>query len=180
MKILILLFIFILLSCSSQNDNSVADLSKIAKDGGDWAGAPDSPNKKPYDYFYLLQKGNITSKLIKPEQREKACMDFVSKNGLVEISVRIFKMSIEQAVCEDCNENKTMGYLFAALFMNQKKEIQILECNSLVKDNLISVNSKQYECECLTYLKVVGGQKYILTKYEQLNPMERHKWFTSP
>ena len=158
MKILLLLFIF-LPSCSSQNDNSVIDLSKIAKDGN-WAGAPESPNKKPYDYFYLLQKGNVKSR-VKPELMEKACVDSVRKNGYDLILRRASEITMQGTTAQEWNIDFA-GHNFKKLKENNFK-LEIKNCYST------SFEIEWKNCECLTYIYIPNGRDRIIdiiTKYE--------------
>lgn len=163
MKFFLILVIGLVISCSSKNDNSVIDLSKTAKVGG-WAGVPDSPNKKPYDYFYLLQKGNVKSKQVKPEQMEKACVDSVRKDGARNIvsNLVLFALLPVSDITETFEEYSTKFMLND--FKIKKIKMEVKNCIPTIP------NPKWKECECLTYIHVIGGLDYV---YETIRELER-------
>jgi len=89
MKSLLILISLICFYCSSENENNYLRNQDYFQKWEGWAGAPESVDRKPYEYFYAIQKGNVKLKRIKHEQMEKACIDSVRENGLEKITLML-------------------------------------------------------------------------------------------
>lgn len=155
MKIFIIIIVLCLTSCSSQNDNSVRNLSTLGI-GLQWAGAPESLDKKPNDYFYLLQEGNVTSKRIKPEKMEKACVDSVLKSGLYAITFKASENVIDGLSYEGDGPTTRTFEIGVIELRKRNFKLEIKNCNSTPSE------IEWKDCECLTYIHIPDGREKII------------------
>ena len=72
-KILLLLIFLTTLTCSAKTEKSIPEQRLEG-----WAGNPDNPNEKPFDYFYMRSKGRGNEKAFKKKYGAllyKTCID---------------------------------------------------------------------------------------------------------
>ncbi len=156
MKSFFILLTILFLSCSKENDSTYVRTSSSPPQYEGWAGAAESVDRKPHEYFYLSQKGNVKSKRIKPEQMEKACIDSIRQNGFQKITSILITESLLGASYEgDGNINPQP---FVNDFKKQKLKMEIKTCSSC------SSNPEWSECECLTYIHIPGGKDSVIVK----------------
>lgn len=158
MKSLLILLSLICLYCSSENENNYLRNQDYLQKWEGWAGAPESINRKPYEYFYAIQKGNVKLKRLKPEQMEKACIDSVRENGLEKITLMLVGNIFD--TMQDGGDYSYEPYIKLMItdFKRNKLKMEIKTCSST------AWNPKWMECECITYIYVPGGKDSVIGK----------------
>lgn len=73
-KILLLLLCLTTLTCSSKIEKPIPE-----KQLEGWAGNPDNPNEKPFDYYYMKTMGRASQKAI--DKKSGAMMEMTCKNS---------------------------------------------------------------------------------------------------
>ena len=158
MKSLLILINLLCLYCSSENENNYLRNQDYFQKWEGWAGAPESVDRKPYEYFYAIQKGNVKSKRFKHEQMEKACIDSVREKGLEKITLMLVGNIFD--TMQDGEDYSYEPYIKFMIidFKRHKLKMEIKTCSST------AWNPEWTECECITYINVPGGKDSVIGK----------------
>ncbi len=108
-KILLLLLFLTTLACASKTEKLIPE-----KQLEGWAGNPDNPNEKPFDYFYMKSTGRASQKAIdkKSGKMIKAtCIDSITYRSKVNL---IRKMVVESTY----GGTPSSGQLYTPFFLN--------------------------------------------------------------
>lgn len=153
-------------SCSSGDNITNVGKGEIKIEG--WAGPPESPNKKPYDYFYMKKAARANEKAIENKSgamMEKTCIDAATtsiKDELIgrvigDIAIGEFNSSDDDSIEQNVIRN----------FMGKNQSINTKECKPIAQANDDSPFSEWRECECIIFVKVEGGRDTILAKAQE-------------
>ncbi len=158
-KRLILIFLFVLINCADTPNKPV-----IQKELFGWAGAPEDINKKPHEYFYtkFYGKVEILSTKLKAENYQNKCIQSATKQAKEEILFRAMDWPVNDGP-EDLD--------VLQLSKKYKKDYQaiFLKCNPIGYAYSMSIyGSKWRDCECIFYMKVLGGRDAIIAKVHEL------------
>ena len=158
-KILLLLLFLTILACSSKPEKPIPE-----KQLEGWAGNPDNPNEKPFNYFYMRYKGKASGHLFWSSCTENTALD--GKKHLiikmVDDTLNLFKPLITPNI-------KTLRKKL--INENQKKirGVSSYDCKPLsVPDPQIPYSGYK-ECECLIFVHAPGGKDGIIARAKELD-----------
>ncbi len=190
----IFIFAILLLGCAKDN---AANKREILFG---WAGSPDNPHSKSFDYFYMKSKGNSSAKAI--EKKSK----FMMEQSCIEHAIYIAKVDLAGSIvlkggiladcnsicgCSGCIENPDdfsevrisivelvacpTDYYNPALseLFNEiinKIKVKYSDCKPTTSANRNFQGSEWKECECTVYVHIPGGRKSI---WEQCIELEK-------
>ena len=152
-KILLLLIFLTTLTCSAKTEKSIPEQRLEG-----WAGNPDNPNEKPFDYFYMRSKGRGNEKAFKKKYgallpTHPKCGAIVGACNHVEMgNLTTLLNKIQPAIF---NEKKTKENRNGsnADFVNNVTEINV----HLTIDRVRRESPIIAEMEDLGQIKIVGG-----------------------
>lgn len=164
-KVAILFLLFIILfSCTSSKKEIIVNERPFHWEG--WAGNPDNPEGKPYDYFYMRHTARASRKAIDKKDNDlmqKTCIEgalLQSKGSL------LLKMISDSQPAVICSANE--GYIFPASIIYEKfsknfKEIKTKDCKPVTKGN----PDLWEECECIVYINILSGKETINKRIDE-------------
>ena len=157
-KILLLLLFLSTLACSSKPEKPIPE-----KQLEGWAGNPDNPNEKPFDYFYMHMAGRASQKAI--DKKSGAMMEMTCKNlATTNIKRDLIGKMIYESVQLDYtfNSKEQFSYLIEThkdLFANSFNAINLAAISDrdppysaivLVKEYLGKINEiKVKDCQSI-------------------------------
>lgn len=151
--LLLYLILIYLLNCTAHGRD--INHSDIRWEG--WAGNPNYPNHKPYDYFYIISTGKVSSKLLETKNNSiirQACETNAIASGKEEFFPSIAHNTIyEQSTPSQREINKLRNVL--------KIEIETKECKPRFMENNDVDSNNWKECECILYSKIIGGKELV-------------------
>jgi|JI9StandDraft_1071089.scaffolds.fasta_scaffold03882_15 hypothetical protein len=188
-KILLLLLFLTILACSSKPEKPIPE-----KQHEGWAGNPDNPNEKPFDYFYMKSFGRGSLKSIgkkNGDMMKATCM----QSAFIEGKSDLIRKILDSLGLENISETKVMysfssetyeniGAKFHLIrasdtgcrispklikeYMSKIKEVKINDCNPLYPDDPEIPGSGWKECQCILYLHSPGARDAILARDQEL------------
>jgi hypothetical protein len=162
-----------------------------------WAGSPDSPQTKPFDYFYMNWAARASNKAIQSKNKElmkKTCNEAAalnSKSNLISLltynsfnfgcfiscgyyNEKESKIKLSDIFLVSCaSEGNGDIPLEIATLRNQLYEslkIEYTACKSIAIPDSNIEGSEWKECECTVYTHIPGGRKSI---WEQCIELEK-------
>lgn len=153
---LVIIFLLNLFSCSSDSDLRKKDFTDT---WNDWGGHPESPNQKPFDYYYMKYRGRASEISIKKKSGElmkQTCINSALE-GQKDISGR---MVWETVSIYSCDEDMTAKYLWRHYFQGTK--VNTKECKPMAVPTPSIPLSEYRECECILYIHIPGGREYVV------------------
>lgn len=186
----ILLAVIFILGCAKENP-----VSKQESLFG-WAGSPDNPQIKPFDYFYMKSVGRASQKAIDRKDSAKIrkdCIDRSSNAFKDDLVFRLMSVSLHEGCtlyCGSYNESESKiqfsDFILAscasdggdslpeikALYTQLRKNIKIqdTDCKPLYADDSEFVGREWRECECTVYAHIPRGRKAV---WEQCIELEK-------
>lgn len=159
MKKLLLFIISILLltSCTVSEKN----FPREDKKWEGWAGHPDKPGKKPFDYFYVKSIARASQKSIERQS------ELMVKGTCIEANIILARENLHRqmaysitGVCDgECDD---YGKIEIKASSNLIKEIKQKECKPIATEESSFKGSSWRECECIFYAHVPGGKDALV------------------
>lgn len=149
--------LFIIFTCADTPNTPV-----IQKELFGWAGAPEDINKKPHDYFYakFYGKVEILSTKLNAEDYQNKCIQSATKQAKEEILFRAMDWPVNDGP-EDLD--------VLQLSKKYKKNYQanLLLCKPIGYTYSMSIQGSEWrDCECIFYMKVIGGRDAVISKMQ--------------
>lgn len=162
-----------------------------------WAGSPDNPLSKPFDYFYTTNSARVSTKAIQSKNvtlLKKKCnkaVAFQGKDSLVRhLMISSFPEGCSSLYCGKYYERETRIYPSNVLLVScasddgpilpeilglhrqlmKSLKIQHIHCKPIAIADPNIEGSEWKECECTVYAHIPGGRKTI---WEQCIELEK-------
>ena len=164
-----ILFLFIiLLSCTSSKKDIIVNEKVFHWEG--WAGNPDDPEEKPYDYFYFKSKAKAAKKAI-----DKKNADFMQRT-CSEIATVLVKHNLIYEILSDFfprnqttanPDAKSGGSILFSELIQQIRSVYAKECQPIGVENKDIPLKNWKECECIVYVYYSGGKEAIYNRIRE-------------
>ncbi len=168
----IIFFLSILLSCKT-NQTELEENNSNGKMEG-WAGSPEAPNKKPFDYFYIKTTGRASDISLKKRNSEliksscvKASNAFPNFKNLMAKIILWSNSGFSGTASGGGYENDKLINSFVKIFNKELNEIKILNCIPLYEDEINFPNLGWKDCECTAYINIIGGKEKLVDWFEK-------------
>lgn len=127
-----------------------------------WAGSPENPNQRPYEYFYMKYKAKASQKATHKGDKElmqKTCREMA---GMLSIRIFLKKMINESAFTGSSPSDSyapPYNEFFNEILKQKENTINttIHECKSIAE-----YPKEWAECECIVYSKFGGGRDAVI------------------
>ena len=157
-KILLLLLFLTTLTCSSKIEKPIPE-----KQLEGWAGNPDNPNEKPFDYFYISNQGQgSTFQTNSPLYIRQSCIEAVESNGKNKIIIKMVENST-------ASNNDILKETIIKEYKKKIKGVSSYKCKPLSIDDPLIPFSEYKECECIIFVHVKGGKDTIIARAKELD-----------
>lgn len=162
--------------------DSSQDLAKLLQFSG-WGGAPmlvssgSHPSKgNPKDYYYLKVTAKASAKSISQKsttQMMTSCQTSARINGMTQILHEFMDaVLLEQSPTERKGKvtyaDPSLGVRYSCQYETSSKGVFSKNCEGQVKDYGVLIcgprNNSWAECECLSFVKITGGQSSLSSK----------------
>ncbi|MBK6606904.1 MAG: hypothetical protein IPG24_15870 [Leptospiraceae bacterium] len=168
-KKLILLFLLFLttLTCSTKTEKPIPE-QKLEG----WAGNPDNPNEKPFDYFYMRSTGGMPKKGWSGYDSVIAirytCIENARNNGERELIRKMLNESLKKfcILCISLDMENLKSILFYDYSSRIKQDIKV--CRPLAASELKIPLREGKECECIIYAHIPGGKDGIIARAKEI------------
>ena len=153
------------LGCSG---DAKKDPTTVGKDGyrfEGWAGSPEDPKEKPFDFFYMKSVGRASNKAMEKRSgamMQKTCTDAAVLSVKGDLIGKLIGESIEGA--SSLQDGESMGLIVKREFSGQLQGVNVKECKALYPDEASTPYSGWKECECVVFVKIPGGKEAVLAK----------------
>ncbi len=159
MKKILFVILFSLFACADTPNKPVTPKELFG-----WAGAPEDINKKPRDYFYakFYGKVEILSTKLNAEDYQNKCIQSATKQANEEILFRAMDWPVNDGQ-EDLDVLR--------ISKKYKKDYQaiLFKCKPIGYAYSMSIQGSEWrDCECIFYMKVLGGRDAIIAKVHEL------------
>ena len=187
LQCMIFLFVILLLECAKEKPMPREEPSN------GWAGSPDNPQAKPFDYFYMKSTGRASEKAIDKKNKtrmEVTCIDRATSYVKIDLSAYIVYRSgianCNMCGCFGCLKNPedfskarisivelaacvTDYPINPALFalvgeIKEKLDLKYTDCKPTASTIRNFTGSEWRECECTVYAHIPGGRKSVWEK----------------
>lgn len=155
----------VVLGCKSDDVTTVGDGAKKFEG---WGGAPDSPSKKPFDFFYMRATGRASNKAM--EKRSGAMMQTTCTDAAVTgMKGNLIGKLIGEEVtgASGTSDGESTGVVVVREFAGNLKGVNVKECKALYEDEANTPYSGWKECECVVFVKIPGGKEAVIAKAEK-------------
>lgn len=125
-----------------------------------WAGHPETPGKKPYDFYYLKSSARASQKSIEKQSLlmlRDSCKTAANTIGKSELITKIINDSLEKCSegCEEISSGKTQK------IQTILSEIKSKDCRpTATLENF--EGSEWRECECIVFAYLRGGKDELV------------------
>ena len=157
-KILLLLLFLTTLACSSKTEKPIPEQQLEG-----WAGNPDNPNEKPFDYFYMKTTGRASQKSI-AKKSARALQTSCIEVNTYQTKNNIFNKLIGELLLGGSGNFTEVTVSSIAKEYRLKKEIKVKHCYPIAKSGIEESESDWKECECIFYVHIPGGRDAIVAK----------------
>ncbi len=160
-----IIILLLLIQCKSEQKIDI--YSSNFKEG--WAGHPDSPNKKPFDYFYMKSEGRASNKAMKRKPDlmwQTTCIDQAVTKSKGELFRNLYYETIylESA----CHDGEVNGPILVREILYKWRGLNVKQCKPLFEDQENFPYSGWNECECVVFVKIPGGEKTIQAEVKEV------------
>lgn len=172
--ILIFQILFIVSSCSSSNpvktDKVILTFDEDLPVIQGWAGAPNSMDKKPFDFFYVRTESKASTKAIKKKtgaMMQLTCIDaaFTGLRG----SLWGKLISSESISGTSSDYESTKVPLVPREFKENLQDVRLLACKPLYANEENLLYGGWRDCACIIYINIPGGKDTIINRIQRTN-----------
>ncbi|MBK8397826.1 MAG: lipoprotein LipL21 [Leptospiraceae bacterium] len=162
----IVLFTLVMVAGSScgSGDEKAHEMSGGKQFEG-WAGPPEQPNAKPFEFFYMKSTGRASQKAMDKRSgamMQTTCTDAATTKVKGDLIGKLVKESIEGA--SGVADGESTGVVVVREFGGTLGGVNVKECKNLYPDDPNIPYSGWKECECIVYIKVPGGRDAVVAK----------------
>lgn len=107
-KVILPFLLLVILSCLFKTEKSIPEQRLEG-----WAGNPDNPNEKPFDYFYMRSTATASQKSINKnndEMMKATCIDAVSTNLERKFIEFMLEDNLHLFFCKSFQEKDSSNY----------------------------------------------------------------------
>ena len=165
LKIVFLLSMISFLHCAFWYEKA---FQESGKEFEGWGGDPNTHYQKPFDFFYMPATGRASSEAQNKRygpMMQTTCTD-AAITGLK--GNMIGKLIGETAIVEPSStirDRESPRTRIIIEFKNELQGVNIKECKPLFTDEPTLPYSGWKECECVIYIKILGGKERVLESY---------------
>ncbi len=158
-KLILLLLLFLtIFACSTKTEKPIPE-----KQLEGWAGNPDNPNEKPFDYFYMKSTARASQKSIDKkngEMMKKTCVHTATSKSIVRDIIKFLIKENIDPFCQSTQEKDYKNYL----------QIEVSYYSNSLKENFHLTNASDYECNSPRYNNLV--KEYSEHKIKEVKVIE--------
>jgi hypothetical protein len=156
-----------LLGC--QSSDSAVTVGKGGKQFEGWAGPPESPDSRPFDYFYMKYPGRASAKAIEKKSgamMQSTCVDAATLQAKGDLIGKMIGESIEGA--SGVSDGESTGKVVVREFEGKLQGVNTKECRPTAIAKPEIPGSEYLECECVIFVRIDGGRDSILARAKEL------------
>jgi hypothetical protein len=154
-------------SCGSSDDVTDAGKGKEKIEG--WAGSPDSPGKKPYDYFYMKKSARASQKAVDKKSgamMKETCTDAATTSAKGDLIGKMVGESVQGA--SGVSDGESTGKVVVREFNAKVQGVNTKECKPLMPQDPQIPYAEWKECECVIFVKIDGGREAIVARAKEI------------
>lgn len=138
-----------------------------------WAGAPENPKKKPYDYFYMTKRSDSTR--IGFKRKAKSSLQESCISSVLEAKPDFMRKLIGETLtgAEGVSDIESAGKTVLAEYNSKVTDLNAWSCRPLRPAAQKTPGIEWEECECIIYTKVPEGKEAIIKRAQE---MELKSW----
>jgi hypothetical protein len=168
--ILLLLSVAILglYTCSS-GDKAYELEGKGVREFEGWAGPPEDPKKKPFDYFYMKYAGRASEKAVQKRSgamMQETCRDAAVTGAKGDLIGKLIGESITGA--SGISDAESTGKVVVREFQGKLQGVNVKACKPLAAPDPQIPNSEFKECECVVYVRIDGGREAVIARAKEI------------
>lgn len=164
--VLILFLSFFLTHCATGKEFVLPAYKNQFYEG--WGGPPMEEEKQPFDYIYTKVAGKATRKAIQSGSggmMHNSCTASILETAGTKLSTRILS---EYQKEHSSKEPEKLLQKINTLYERDYKEPKLKECRPTAKADKKILYSEFKTCECIVYIRIVGGKKEVSKSLENL------------
>jgi hypothetical protein len=134
-----------------------------------WMGAPESPEKKPFDYYYMRTSGRASERAIvrrSGEMMQSTCSDAATVYARADLIGKMIGESITGA--SGLNDGEGTGLILVREYAGKIQGFNTASCKPLAVPDPDIAGSEYKECECVVYVKLTGGRDGIIQRGKEI------------
>lgn len=130
-----------------------------------WAGVPEDPKKKPYDYFYMTKRSDSTR--IGFKRKAKSSLQEFCISSVSEAKQDFMRKLIGETLtgAEGVSDIESAGKTVLTEYNSKVTDLNAWRCRPLRRE---SPGKEWEECECIIYAKVPGGKEAIIKRAQEM------------
>ena len=164
---LVLALLVTILGCNT--GDSAVTVGKGGKQFEGWAGPPENPSEKPFDFFYMKYPGRASEKAVQKKSgamMQSTCIDAATTQAKGDLIGKMIGESIEGA--SGVSDGESTGKVVVREFSGKLQGVSTKECRPMAIAKPEIPGSEYLECECVIFLRVDGGRDAIIARAQEL------------